>query len=108
MKLKSTQVGIPGMLGAVSLAAYQAQAVTEMVTPLPSWHATSLPQAVGQMALFVGIGIVLAIVGFKVFDFFTPGDLQKEIIENKNLAAAVVAASVILGVCLIIAASMLG
>ena len=96
------------MLGAVSLAAYQAQAATEMVTPLPSWHATSLPQAVGQMALFVGIGIVLAIVGFKLFDFFTPGDLQKEILENKNLAAAVVAASVILGVCLIIAASMLG
>jgi uncharacterized membrane protein YjfL (UPF0719 family) len=34
--------------------------------------------------------------------------LEKEILENKNVAAAIIAAAVILGVSIIIAASMLG
>jgi uncharacterized membrane protein YjfL (UPF0719 family) len=60
------------------------------------------------MLLFAAIGIAAAIAGYKLFDLCTPGDLQKEILENKNIAAAIVAAAVILGICLIIAASMLG
>ncbi len=47
-------------------------------------------------------------LGYKLFDKCTPGDLHKEILENKNVAAAIVAAAVILGVCIIIAAAMLG
>jgi putative membrane protein len=73
-----------------------------------SWHAHSLGQALGYMLLFAAVGIVAAIVGYKIFDKCTPGDLNKEILENKNVAAAIVAAAVILGVCIIIAASMLG
>jgi uncharacterized membrane protein YjfL (UPF0719 family) len=60
------------------------------------------------MVLFAFIGILLAIAGYKLFDKCTPGDLHKEILENKNVAAAIVAGAVILGVCLIIAAAMLG
>ena len=74
----------------------------------PSWHAQSLPQALGYMLLFSGIGIVVAITGYKLFDKCTPGDMNKEIIENKNIAAAIVAAAVILGVSIIVAAAMLG
>ena len=58
--------------------------------------------------LFAAIGIATAIAGYKLFDMCTPGDLNKEILENKNIAAAIVAAAVILGVCIIIAAAMLG
>lgn len=76
--------------------------------PVATWHAQSLPEALGYMLLFAAIGIVAAIVGYKLFDACTPGDLNKEIIENKNIAAAIVAAAVILGVCIIIAAAMLG
>lgn len=72
------------------------------------WHAQSLGQAIGYMVLFSAVGILAAIAGYKLFDKCTPGDLHKEIIENKNAAAAVVAAAVILGVCIIIAAAMLG
>ena len=43
-----------------------------------------------------------------MFDKFTPGDMHKEIIENKNTAAAIVAAAVILGVSLIVAAAIMG
>jgi len=73
-----------------------------------SWHAQTLMSAVGNVLIFATLGIAAAIIGFKLFDVFTPGNLQKEIIENKNVAAAIVAAAAILGVSIIIAASMLG
>lgn len=43
-----------------------------------------------------------------MFDKFTPGDLHREIIENKNVAAAIVGGAVIVGVCIIVAAAMIG
>lgn len=72
------------------------------------WHAQTLAQALGYMLLFAAVGIAAAIVGYRLFDKFTPGNLHKEIIENRNVAAALVGAAVILGVCIIIAAAMLG
>jgi uncharacterized membrane protein YjfL (UPF0719 family) len=72
------------------------------------WHATSLGQAIGYMVLFAAIGVVLAILAYKLFDKCTPGDLHREIIDNRNVAAAILGGAVILGVCLIIAAAMLG
>jgi putative membrane protein len=73
-----------------------------------TWHAQSLGQALGYMLLFAVVGIAAAVIGFKIFDKCTPGDLSKEILENKNIAAAIVGAAVILGVSIIIAAAMLG
>jgi uncharacterized membrane protein YjfL (UPF0719 family) len=72
------------------------------------WHAQSLGQALGYMILFSAVGIIAAIAGYKLFDKCTPGDLHNEIVQNRNVAAAIVAGSVILGVCIIIAAAMLG
>jgi TRAP-type C4-dicarboxylate transport system permease small subunit len=57
--------------------------------------------------IFGCIGIVLAIVGFKMFDIVIKHDIEKEIFDNKNMAAAVLAGAVVLGVCLIIAATLL-
>lgn len=76
--------------------------------PAPTWHAQSLGQALAYMLLFAGVGIVAAITGYKIFDKCTPGHLNTEIVEHRNVAAAIIAAAVILGVCIIIAASMLG
>ncbi len=73
-----------------------------------SWHASSLTQAIAYMLLFSLIGIGVAIIGYRLFDKCTPGDLHKEIVENKNVAAAIVGGAVILGVCIIVAAAMLG
>jgi putative membrane protein len=78
-------------------------------TPEPAtWHPQTLTQAIANMLIFAVLGIAMAVVGYKVFDKCTPGDLTKEIIENKNVAAAIVGGAVILGVCLIIAAAMIG
>jgi uncharacterized membrane protein YjfL (UPF0719 family) len=73
-----------------------------------SWHTQSLLQAVGNMLIFAAIGIFAAIAGYKIFDKCTPGHLSKEILEHRNVAAALIAAAVILGVCIIIAAAMIG
>jgi uncharacterized membrane protein YjfL (UPF0719 family) len=56
--------------------------------------------------IFGAAGIALAIIGYRLFDKFTPGDLHEQIFEHKNVAAAVLAASVILGLSLILAAAM--
>lgn len=102
MKIFPTLLTVSSLLfTAPSLLAADTQAVS-------GWHAQTLAQAVGYILLFSAIGIVAAIAGFKAFDKCTPGDLGKEILEQRNVAAAIVAGSVILGVCIIIAAAMLG
>jgi uncharacterized membrane protein YjfL (UPF0719 family) len=76
--------------------------------PPATWHAQSLGQALLYMLLFAAVGIMAAVAGYKIFDKCTPGDLNKEILEHRNVAAAIIAAAVILGVSIIIAAAMLG
>ena len=90
------------LLAAPSLLAAEAEAAA------PNWHAQTLGQAILNMVIFAVLGIVLAVLGYKVLDKCTPGDLSKEILENKNVAAAILAAAVILGLCVIIAAAMVG
>ena len=59
--------------------------------------------AVGTL-LFGLIGILLALVGFKAFDWITPRiDIQRELAEKNNIAVAIVVAAIFLGVCHIIA-----
>ena len=89
------------LLAATSPAAAQ-------TTSSPSWHAQTLGQALLYMLIFAAVGIAAAVVGYRIFDKCTPGDLNKEILENKNVAAAIIGGAVILGVCIIIAAAMLG
>jgi uncharacterized membrane protein YjfL (UPF0719 family) len=100
--MKKILFSIPALLLSPSLMA------ADMPPAVASWHAQTLLSALGNVLIFAAIGIASAIMGFKLFDWCTPGDLQKEIIENKNIAAAIVAAAAILGVSIIIAASMLG
>jgi len=85
-------------------------------TPLLAAEETSFldaaPHTLGRALLYMLVfalsGIAIAIVGYKFFDWFTPGDLQKEIFEKQNVAAAIVAGAIVLGICIIIAAAMIG
>lgn len=72
------------------------------------WHATSLGQAIFYVVIFSLLGIGLAVVGYKIFDLCTPGNLHKEILENRNVAAALVGAAIIIGVCIVVAAAIMG
>jgi len=54
------------------------------------------------------VGIIMAVVGFKVVDWLTPGDLAEEVANKENRALAVLAGSMMVGVCLIIASVLIG
>ena len=58
-------------------------------------------------ALFGITGIVLLIIGYYVWEFITPYNLRREIHENKNVAVAIVVAAFILGMAIVIAASLI-
>ncbi len=50
------------------------------------------------------IGIALAALGFKVFDWINPRiDIERELAENRNVAVGIVCAAVILGISAIAA-----
>ena len=66
----------------------------------------SISHGLTLFAVFGLAGIIMAILGYKLFDKMTPGDLHAEIFEHKNIAAAILAGSVIIGVSLILAAAM--
>jgi uncharacterized membrane protein YjfL (UPF0719 family) len=52
------------------------------------------------------IGIVLTIGGYKIFDWITPIDVERELGEKQNIAVAIVTAAVILGVALVVSAAI--
>jgi putative membrane protein len=56
--------------------------------------------------VFALIGIGVFVGAFVVIDRMTPYDLWKEIVEEKNLALAVLVGAMSIGICIIIAAAV--
>jgi uncharacterized membrane protein YjfL (UPF0719 family) len=52
------------------------------------------------------LGIIFVVVTFVVIDRLTPGELWKELIEERNQAVAVVVAAMILAIAIIVASAM--
>jgi putative membrane protein len=95
-----------GLLLVLLAAAPSAFAVTE--DSIVSWPPTSFGGALLATLVFGLVGIGLAILGFKMFDACIRFNLEKEICENKNVAAAILSAAIIAGICLIVAAAVHG
>ena len=57
-------------------------------------------------AVYAALGIIIFIVAFAVIDWITPYALWKEIVEEKNLALAVLVGAMSIGMCIIIAAAV--
>ena len=55
---------------------------------------------------FAFIGIVVFVVAFAAIDRLTPYALWKEIVEEKNVALAVLVGAMSIGICIIIAAAV--
>lgn len=73
---------------------------------LDSWHPKTLSQALINSALFGFAGIVLLALGFKIFDkLLTRVDIEGEI-QKGNIAAAILAAAVLIGIALVLAAAI--
>lgn len=56
--------------------------------------------------VFAFIGIAVFVVSFVIIDKMTPYDLWKEIVQEKNLALAILIGAMSIGVCIIIAAAV--
>ena len=56
--------------------------------------------------IFCGLGIIVFIIAFSLVIKLAPLDLWKEIGEERNIAAGILAGAAALGICWIIAATM--
>lgn len=54
------------------------------------------------------VGTAMAVFAAKVVDWITPGSLFKQLTDEKNVPLAIFAGLMVLGICIIIAASILG
>jgi putative membrane protein len=63
-------------------------------------------QNIRAAIVFALIGIVVFVGAFVLIDKMTPYDLWKEIVEEKNLALAVLVGAMSIGLCIIIAAAV--
>ncbi len=58
--------------------------------------------ALMSAAAFGGVGIILSVIGYFVFDFVEWRINFAQEIKNNNMAAAVVMASFIIGICYVV------
>jgi len=58
--------------------------------------------------VYAGIGLVIFVAGFIIWDKLTPVDLWREVTEKQNMAIAILAGSVAIGLALIISAAIHG
>ncbi|MBU1221139.1 DUF350 domain-containing protein [Myxococcota bacterium] len=53
------------------------------------------------------MGLVIALFGYKVYDWITPFDLRKELEIDQNTALGIVCGAIIIGLCIIVAAAIM-
>ena len=71
---------------------------------LAAYTMDGLGMAMLSAMVFGIIGILLMLLGFKLFDWMTPRlDVQKELSEKHNLAVAIVIAATLVGISIILA-----
>ena len=70
--------------------------------------ATGLLNGILSTIIYGLIGIAMATLGYKVVDWLTPGNLHEQIAEHENQALAILTGAMVLGVCVIIAAVLVG
>lgn len=58
--------------------------------------------------IFGVLGIILIIAGYRIFDWVSPIDVEKELSEKNNIAVAIVCAAVIIGISIVIHAAISG
>ena len=56
--------------------------------------------------IYALLGVVIFITSFIIVDKLTPYDLWKQLVEEKNVALALVVGAAALGICLIIASAI--
>jgi len=60
----------------------------------------------GNALLYSFLGIAIFVFAFLIIDKFTPYHLWREIVEEKNMALAILIGAMSIGMCVIIAAAV--
>ncbi len=58
--------------------------------------------------IYALLGMVLLFIGYRVFDWMTPTDMQKKIFEEGNVAVGILAGSFIIGLAIVILSGIHG
>ncbi|TAE75754.1 MAG: DUF350 domain-containing protein [Bacteroidetes bacterium] len=66
-------------------------------------NAPSLADGVINSLVYSGLGLVMALIAYKLIDLIIPGKISEQIGKENNVAMAIVVGSLILGICIIIA-----
>jgi uncharacterized membrane protein YjfL (UPF0719 family) len=61
-----------------------------------------------RVLIYVFLGLALFAVAYLIIDKLTPFSFGRELLENKNVAVAIVLAGVFLGIAVILAAAIHG
>jgi putative membrane protein len=97
-----------GYIGAAALLLFPLADSALAQTSGAELHAKTLATNLLSAVIFATVGIIAVFVAFKVFDKATPRvDIEKELL-NHNVAVAILAAAVIIGISIIVAASIMG
>jgi uncharacterized membrane protein YjfL (UPF0719 family) len=67
-----------------------------------------LTQGVINSLIYALLGIVMAVFAAKVVDWITPGQLFRQLVDEKNTPLAIFTGLLVLGICIIIAAAIAG
>jgi putative membrane protein len=71
------------------------------------WEPSTFGYAVLSTVVFGLLGIVMTIIGFKLFDAFVSFNLAQEICEKQNIAVAILCAAMVLGISIIVAVAII-
>jgi putative membrane protein len=82
-------------------------AAAQPVAPAPAPPPVPLYRLILDASLFGIAGIALLIVGYYIWEIITPYNVRKELQEQKNVAVAIVVAAFIVGMAIVIAASLI-
>jgi putative membrane protein len=83
--------------------------VAEQVEVSLPAHPETIWQALFYTLLFGVLGILLTVLGFKVFDWIHPNmHVEKELAEKHNIAVAIVMAAIIIGISIVVAVAIHG
>ena len=66
-----------------------------------------LPLGLAAALIYSFLGIIVLMIGFKIFDWITPFSLNREIEEKNNTAAGLIVAGIMIALGLIVAAAIL-
>jgi len=97
------------MVVLVSLAAVMAPtglAVAQEGHGTGTFDAATLLFGVLSTVTYAVVGIVLAIGGYQLFARMLPFDVKKELEEDQNIAVGILLAALIIGICIIVAATI--